>query len=91
MLRITYDAATATLRLEGRIVGPWVAELRRAYVEHIGLTGTLTIDLRDVTFIDRAGVAFFDDSYPAVTLVNCSLFAVEQLKAVHERHEGVRT
>ena len=95
MLRITYHndatAAGEVLRLEGRIVGPWVPELRRAYLERAGSTTPLTIDLRDVTFIDPDGIAFFDEVYPAVTLVNCSLFAVEQLKVVHERHDGVRT
>ena len=94
MLRITYDSdgtpPGAVLTLEGRIVGPWVIELRRAYLEHAGSKGPLTIDLKDVTFIDPDGVAFFDEVYPAVTLVNCSLFAVEQLRAVRERHDGVR-
>ena len=95
MLRITHetDASTveATLRLEGRIVGPWVEELRRACLEQgAAARRPLTIDLRDVTFIDPAGIALFDELFPKVTLINCSLFATEQLKAVLERHHGVR-
>ena len=93
MLRITHDidAAGAILRLEGRIVGPWVDELRRACVEQAATPRRpLTIDLRDVTFIDAAGLALFDEIFPTVTLINCSLFAVEQLKVVFERHDGVR-
>jgi len=95
MLRITHetDASTvgSTLKLEGRIVGPWVEELRRACLEqHAARCRPLTIDLRDVTFIDSAGIALFDEIFPTVTLINCSLFATEQLKTVLERHHGVR-
>jgi anti-anti-sigma regulatory factor len=94
MLRITHDIDATTgafLRLEGRVVGPWVDELRHACLEQAAIPRRLTIDLRDVTFIDSAGIALFDEIFPTVTLINCSLFAVEQLKAVIERHEGVRT
>lgn len=93
MLRITHDidATGAILRLEGRVSGPWVDELRRACLEQAATPRRpLTIDLRDVTFIDTAGLALFDEIFPTVTLVNCSLFAVEQLKVVFERHDGVR-
>jgi anti-anti-sigma regulatory factor len=95
MLRIIHHtdstASQSILRLEGRIVGPWVDELRRAYVERTANSPcSLTIDLRDVTFIDSGGIAFFDEIYLSVTLINCSLFALEQLKAVMERHDGVR-
>jgi anti-anti-sigma regulatory factor len=96
MLRITHDIdATTTgaiLRLEGRVVGPWVDELRRACLEqHAAPHRPLTIDLGAVTFVDSAGIALFDEIFPTVTLINCSLFAVEQLRAVLERHGGVRT
>ena len=96
MLRIIHHTDSTVrdsiLKLEGRIVGPWVDELRRAYMERTADSRCpLTIDLRDVTFIDPAGIAFFDEIYLSVTLINCSLFALEQLKAVIERHDGVRT
>ena len=95
MLCITHQTESTVggsiLRLEGRIVGPWVDELRRAYMARPADSRCpLTIDLRDVTFIGPAGIAFFDEIYPSVTLINCSLFALEQLKAVIERHDGVR-
>ena len=69
----------------------WVAELRRAYEERrLGSAGPLTLDLRDVTFIDRAGIALFDEIYADVTVINCSLFAAEQLRTVIARHDAVR-
>jgi anti-anti-sigma regulatory factor len=92
MLKISFAAAShggSVLTLEGRVAGQWVEELRRAYEERRRIR-PLTIDLKDVTFIDRAGIAFFDEIYSNVTLVNCSLFAAEQLKPVTERHYAVR-
>jgi len=92
MLRISYEpqraAGGSVLKLEGQVSGRWVAELRRAYDDRPA-AGAMTIDLRDVTFIDRAGIAFFDEIYPDVTLINCSLFAAEQLKPVIARHDAV--
>jgi hypothetical protein len=94
MLRISFDSGPGgsdpVLRLEGQIVGRWVTELRRVYDERPRGVDMLTVDLEDVTFIDRSGVAFFDEIYPNVILVNCSLFAAEQLKPVTERHAAVR-
>lgn len=93
MLKISHDASGSSgavvLRLEGQISGRWVDELRRTYDECRTVTRPLTIDLKAVTFIDRAGIAFFADVYPDVLLVNCSLFAAEQLKPVIERHPVV--
>jgi hypothetical protein len=43
-----------TLQLEGRLVGPWVAELRRAAAEADAPT---TLDLSGVAFADAEGVA----------------------------------
>jgi hypothetical protein len=43
-----------------------------------------------VTFIDRAGIALFDEIYADVTVINCSLFAAEQLRTVRARHDAVR-
>jgi ABC-type transporter Mla MlaB component len=57
MLRITKQSPPndrTTLVLEGRLVGPWVAELRRA-VEEVGSEAAL--DLAGVTFADTDGVA----------------------------------
>ena len=94
MLKITRDQDArpdggTLFRLEGQIAGRWVDELRLA------CTGSrvppLTLDLKNVTFIDAAGIAFFDEVWTEITLVNCSLFAAEQLKDVMQRHRTVRS
>jgi hypothetical protein len=59
MLRITV-AETATEQrwtLEGRLIGPWVAELRTNWKNrHRAQNGrTCTVDLSAVTFIDKRG------------------------------------
>jgi anti-anti-sigma regulatory factor len=80
-----------TLVLEGQVAGRWVQELRSACADAQGPERReLTLDLRQVTFIDASGVAFFHEVGPAVSLVNCSLFAAEQLKDVIARHQQVQ-
>ena len=59
MLRITIAEMATEQRwtLEGRLVGPWVAELRTCWKKrHRSQNGrTCTVDLSGVTFIDKGG------------------------------------
>jgi hypothetical protein len=58
-LRITvYEhEETMGITLEGRVAGPWVAELSRVWVETVPLLKSrkLILDLRNVTYADSAG------------------------------------
>lgn len=85
MLRIQLldlQDGTATLQLAGRVAGPWVDELSRSCERVLAVGGTLSVDLREVAFVDRAGVEFLRNLRGRqVTLVNCSPFVAEQLKA----------
>jgi len=58
-LRITFHEQDNLIKLtlEGRLVGPWVAELRRAWTETAPRLGTkkLSLDLRDLTFSNEEG------------------------------------
>jgi anti-anti-sigma regulatory factor len=73
---------TATLQLAGRVAGPWVGELSRSCDRLLRVGGPLTVDLLEVTFVDRAGVELLRDLRGRqVALVNCSPFVAEQLKA----------
>ena len=84
MLRIElFDRrdGTTTLELAGRVVGPWVDELSRSCERVLGIGGTLTVDLGQVSFVDRDGAQFLKRLRARdVALVNCSPFIAEQLK-----------
>jgi hypothetical protein len=67
VLRITIDdeANPVRLKLEGRIVGPWVAELDRAWLSLRPSLGErkLSVDLCDVSYIDREGRRVLAEMY----------------------------
>jgi hypothetical protein len=68
------------LKLEGKILGPWVIELRRACEELRVSTGAFCLDLTDVTFIDSAGLGLIDDLLRQGTILSgCSGFIEELL------------
>jgi len=65
MLRITIHETNdeMAIKLEGRIAGPWVAELGHAWAEaapHLA-SRELLLDLRDVTFADFKGKQVLKD------------------------------
>ncbi len=83
MLRITCvtgrDSAP-TLRLEGKLLGPWVAELGRVCDELPCTAGRLSLDLSAVTFVDGPGVALLRDLLGrGATLAACSGLVAELL------------
>lgn len=59
MLKISIDddSNSATLRLEGKLVGPWVAELNRVWRALKPSLGAkkLFLDICEMTFVDRKG------------------------------------
>ena len=69
------------LRLEGRVVGPWVAELGMACERILGEGQALELDLAVVSFLDPAGVSLLANiRSQGFRLVGCSPFIAEQLK-----------
>jgi ABC-type transporter Mla MlaB component len=93
MLKIsrTDDAETSTqptFKLEGQVRGRWVEELRRVCFEVLTSHDRLRLDLADVSFIDGAGLALFEElAERKATFMNCSMFAAEQLKGVANGRE----
>jgi hypothetical protein len=71
------------LRVEGRLTGAWVEELRGACDLHALSAGIrLTLDLADVSFADAAGIELLRElRIRMVTLLNPSSLVAEQLKA----------
>jgi anti-anti-sigma regulatory factor len=71
------------LRVEGRLTGRWVEELKRTCDLHaLGGGIRLTLDLADVSFADAAGIALLKELRSRlITLLNPSSLVAEQLKA----------
>ena len=87
MLRITLISAASseTLRLEGRVAGDSVEELRRQCAARLGGKGLgqVVLDLADVSFIDREGVELFRELCRwNVVVTRYSPFVGELLKEV---------
>ncbi len=84
MLRISNTESAengAILRLEGQLSGPWIDELDHACADILTTGRTLTLDLGDVSLIDRPGLALLASlSYRAVALARCSAFHAEQIR-----------
>lgn len=89
MLRITTHETRSviTLQLEGRLEGPWAAELEACWRRAVGRDGgaTLRVDLTCVTFIDSAGAAVLsamDDRGAQLIAADCMTKAiVEEITA----------
>ena len=85
MLKIEIGAdgrEPVVVRLEGRLVGPWVEEVRRACEGLLHRGERLTVDFSRVSFVDREGVALcrgLRDRH--ARLRNCSPFVKEQIDA----------
>jgi anti-anti-sigma factor len=59
MLRVTTtdQGQTVTLKVEGKLSGPWVEEVTRVWEEMARTSRQYIVDLRSVTFIDSLGKA----------------------------------
>lgn len=84
MLRISFVESSreaSKLRLEGRVIGPWVDELSRLCATLLNERTAVTLDLSGVSFVDGEGLALFRELLDRrVVLENCSPLVNEQLK-----------
>ena len=68
-------------QLEGKLVGPWVEELRKLSDEALSLRKNVSLDLERVWFVDSRGVTLLRDlAKKQVSELNCSQFVSQQLK-----------
>jgi anti-anti-sigma regulatory factor len=85
MLKITLVESSneaVRLRVEGRLAGHWVEELRRTCdLQALSEGIRLTVDLSDVSFADTAGIELLRElKIRLVTLDSPSSLVAEQLK-----------
>jgi ABC-type transporter Mla MlaB component len=84
MLRITHTNdhdSVSTLRLEGKLRGPWVTEFARSCEELPCTPDRLRLDLSAVTFVDGPGVALLRELLGrGVTVTACSGLVAQLLE-----------
>ena len=77
-----------TLRLEGRVAGPWVTEVQKACEKLLSEGRSLELDLAEVSFVDDSGITLLTGlSSRGISLVECSPFVEEQLKTTSSRSQ----
>jgi anti-anti-sigma regulatory factor len=72
---------TLTLRLEGKLLEPWIGELQAAYDASRVPPDRVRLDLRAVTFMDSAGARYLDGLIrDGARVIGCSAFVAELLQ-----------
>ncbi len=89
MLRITVikTSNSTTLRLEGRLTGPWVGELERTWraVAADSSNGRTFLDLTDVTFVGEDGKRLLETLYAEGAKLKAASCATRRLVDEIER------
>ncbi len=84
MLRVSEtsrEGEVAVLRLEGEMIGPWVEVVKKACEPFLSNGHQLTIDLADISHVDRNGIALLKKLMQAqAKLINESPFLSAQLR-----------
>jgi hypothetical protein len=84
MLRITRlvgDGRGQTLKLEGKLEGPWVDLAREAYALSAACASPTCLDLSGLTFADGQGAALLRELIHSGTqVVGCSSYIAELLQ-----------
>lgn len=79
--RVSRGVPVLTIKLEGRLLGPWLAAVRDACSERGRRSGRLRLDLTAVTYADAAGAQLLRDLVGAgVEIAACSGFVGELLR-----------
>lgn len=83
MLKITTAVSqhVTTLQLDGRVTGKWVELLRESAEAALDQGMQLTIDLKNIYFIDCEGIAVLKVLIGrGADLINAPLFVLEQIR-----------
>ena len=83
MLKITRAVSEQliTLQLDGRLTGKWVELLRESAESVLGEGMQLTLDLKNICFIDCEGIAVLKSLIDrGADPINAPLFVLEQIR-----------
>ncbi len=84
MLRITAirNDSQTILKLEGKLLEPWIEELRGAYTRAKSRSERVVLNLADLTYADEAGTRVLGNFVQlGVPIGECSAFVTELLRA----------
>jgi ABC-type transporter Mla MlaB component len=59
--RIDSPDSMQTVKLEGKLLESWVAEVLQVFMSRDGRSGPTSLDLSGLTFVDQAGVKLLKD------------------------------
>jgi ABC-type transporter Mla MlaB component len=84
VLRIS-EANARTFKLEGKLIGPWVIELRNVCMPLLDRCEQIHLDLGAVAFVDAAGADLLHELISrGVAIVHYSSFVAELLRAAED-------
>ena len=85
MLKITETArndSSRTFKIEGKLLGPWVDELRNVCTQPFDRLELVGLDLAAVTFVNVAGAELLRELIrKGIIITQCSAFVAELLHA----------
>ena len=85
MLKITEIARNdsgRSFKLEGKLLGPWVDELRNVCMQPLDRLEQVGLDLAEVTFVNAAGAELLRKLIrQGIIITQCSAFVAELLHA----------
>ena len=85
MLKITEIARNdsgRTFKLEGKLLGPWVDELRNVCTQRLDRSEQVGLDLAAVTFVNAAGAEMLRELFrKGIIITQCSAFVAGLLHA----------
>jgi hypothetical protein len=73
---------THTIKLEGKLLGPWVDEVRKACAAGTDIPSRISLDLSAVSFVDAAGEGLLRDLLGrGIEVVASSSYVAELLRS----------
>jgi ABC-type transporter Mla MlaB component len=78
--RLDANDRKGILKLEGKLLAPWIGELQTACRENFVKPSQVILDLRGVTFVDAEGTRFLASLIrDGAQVIGCSGFVAEML------------
>jgi hypothetical protein len=94
MLRLTRGADkddSLTIKLEGKLSGPWVDEVRRACAAGEGSASRISLDLAELTFVDAGGKGLLRELIAeGMEVISLSSYVAELLRSEAARPQENR-